>query len=267
LYIGLIHCYIALKDYESAKAATQLALQEWPYEDELVKLNQNINVFLDHQIKENEVQLLVSKLEQELNEQKEKHKREINEVREWALNLIKLQNRYTKNEETILESEEDWRVILKEMHNIAIAMINAQENKVEIQEIKSKFKQKYPKLSQDGLEFLTTGEYLYQIHKDNEIDFAPVMVEFSKVIETELNHLLRKQKLINSKQNLTLGQINHNLTKIKIANLPDITNFLDQLVFYRNGSAHTGQSTREKVEKVRKMILEDGWLELILDNL
>ncbi|HFJ9472421.1 tetratricopeptide repeat protein [Bacillus cereus group sp. MYBKT111-2] len=265
IYVGIIHCYIALKDYLSAKAFIQLGLKKWPYEDELIKMDKNVDMLMEHRLIERDIQSKMQTLLKDVEKLKDIHKNEIAEVREWALKLLKLQSRCTKDDEIILESEEDWRVILKQMHEIALTM---KENKgnvdIDYNQVKENFQKEFPKLNPDSLEFLSTGEYLYQIHQEGEIDFAPVMVEFSKVIETELNQLLKKHKVIKKNQSLTLGQIKHYLQKAKIKTLPNINEFLEQLIMYRNGSAHTGKSTKEKVKFIRNMILNDGWLKLIL---
>lgn len=87
------------------------------------------------------------------------------------------------------------------------------------------------------------------------------MVEFSKVVETELNLALKKKKLIN--KDLTLGQLKFNLEKVK--QYKEFLPFLEEVITHRNGSAHTGVSTRKKVKKVRALLLEDKWLERILE--
>ncbi|QNU25067.1 hypothetical protein [Geobacillus zalihae] len=264
IYMGLINCYIALKDFESAKAAITLALKQWPHEDEFFKIDQTINIFLDFQVSREQIENRVAELELELNNQKIKYQNKINEVRQWALKLIEIQNSTMNSKQLTIESEEDWQTIFQQIHDIALYIKNNNEDKVTYNKIKDKFCQEFKGISKEGLEFLSTGEYLYQLHKDQEIDFAPVMVEFAKVIEIELNLHLKKHKLIHKNTNLTLGQLNHQLKTFKVSTLPNITSFLDQLIRYRNGSAHTGQSTITKVEKVREMILNDGWLKLII---
>ncbi|NHM34062.1 tetratricopeptide repeat protein [Neobacillus terrae] len=265
IYVGTINCYIALNDYLSAKAFVQLGLQEWPYEDELIRMDKNIDALMEHRSAQEDIQTKMETLLNELKELKDTHKNEMNEVREWASKLLKLQSRCTKKEEIILESEEDWRAILRQMHEVALAMKEANKNPdLDYNKIKENFKKEFPKLNSDSLEFLSTGEYLYQIHQEGEIDFAPVMVEYSKVIETELNQLLKTHKLIKRNQSLTLGQIKYHLQKVKMGVLPNIDEFLDELITYRNGSAHTGKSTKIKVRYIRDMILNAGWLKLIL---
>jgi tetratricopeptide (TPR) repeat protein len=266
IYIGLIQCYIAMEDYISAKAATSLIKEKWLYDDELIKIEKNIELFLSKQKVENEIKQKVTELNAEIEQQRKAYEKEISEVRDWALNLIKLQNRCVKENDEINLNEADWRVIMKQMHEIALEMRESilVDSKL-FDNYKRDFKTAFPKISDEALTFLSTGEFLYQVHQSSHLDFAPIMVEFSKVVEVELNRLFLKKRLRKKNNFLTLGQLRHTINTMKISNLPNLDDFLDTIVTYRNGSAHTGSSTKEKVEKVRALILDKGWLKLILE--
>ncbi|SER92670.1 hypothetical protein SAMN04487944_1132 [Gracilibacillus ureilyticus] len=150
------------------------------------------------------------------------------------------------------------------MHKIALSMKEAnKDSNVDYIQLKEKIEKRFPNLHPDSLEFLTTGEYLYQVHQDNIIDFAPIVVEFSKVVENELNHSLKNHNIINKKQSLTLGQIYHKFNNVSIKNWPNIHEFLELVIKLRNGSAHTGKSTKSKVNSLRNMLFNDNWLQLI----
>ncbi|TWT27736.1 hypothetical protein [Planomicrobium sp. CPCC 101110] len=188
----------------------------------------------------------------------------VREANQSLVKLVHLQNQYTytKKEEDL--TEEEWRAILNQIHEIALEMKDrSKTDTVDYQVIKIEFKVRYPKLSEKGLNFLSTGEYLYQVHKGIDFDYAPIMVEFSKVIERELNLLLEKMQL---GKNLTLGNINYLVAdkKILVDKLRGIGSFLTELVKYRNGSAHVGESTQAKVEKVRSLLFDEGWIERII---
>lgn len=262
--IGMIHSYLSLREFASAKALIKMNLEQWPYEDELIKLEKQIDIFLEQEFSNSEILDTMNCLIKDAEEYKNAQGDNLSEVRTWAFELLKLQNRCTKDEKVIIENEEDWRVILNKMHHIAIEMKDSAPKKnVAYKDIHCKFQLNYPNIKSNSLEFLTTAEYLYQIHKENKIDFAPIVLEYSKVIEAELNRYLKELKFIDKKQNLTLGQIHFRLKKIKVSNLIGIEEFLDRLIYFRNGSAHSGQSTLETVEIIRTMILEDKWLKMI----
>ncbi|MED3354366.1 tetratricopeptide repeat protein [Bacillus thuringiensis] len=265
IYLGIINSYIQLDDYDSAKAAVKLGLKEFPYENNLLKLEQTINTLLGRmKNNEEEFKVDISKLQIELEYQKEKYLREMSEVRNWAEDLLKIQNRYTKNDELLLKSEADWGAVSLRLHKIALQVKEAQPNQGEFEQIKIQLKEEFPNLSQEGLTLLATGEFLYQVHFEKEIDFAPIVIEFARVIELELNNFLKRRKITKKNQNLTLGQMNNYLHKIKIKNLLNISGFLEELKNYRNSCAHTGQSTREIVQRVRNMILHENWLKVII---
>jgi hypothetical protein len=123
----------------------------------------------------------------------------------------------------------------------------------------------YPTLSNKGLEFLSTGEYLFSLHSNSEIDFAPIIVAFSKSVEVELNHFLKRKGWRNKKE-LTLGQVKFQLEKGKLIEDSWMLENLSELIKFRNGSAHTGTSTREIVQKVKNLIFNQGLLEKILSK-
>jgi hypothetical protein len=91
------------------------------------------------------------------------------------------------------------------------------------------------------------------------------MVEFCKVVENELNVIL-KQKMNQKKndKNYSLGQLRYKIERIKPLN--NFVPILVDIIGYRNGSAHTGSTTCEKTGKVRKLLIEDGWLNFILSQ-
>lgn len=95
---------------------------------------------------------------------------------------------------------------------------------------------------------MATAEYLFQHHKDSTIDFAPIMVEFCKVVENELRILLKQD-------NLTLGQAIQQIEQFKINPLIKELSKLKEIYLCRNGSAHTGVSTKEKVERIRELLI------------
>jgi len=266
IYTSLVNCYIALRQFSTAKTIITKLKEEWPFENQFKQLERHIDLFSDYDISDQETQKILHSLQKEINEQSVKHQNEIHKVRKWAVELLKLQNQISVDESNSLIEENDWSDFSAQMHKISLLMKS--ENKKELinyKEIKRGFKQSYPNMSNKGLEFLSTGEYLYKIHYHSEIDFAPVMVEFSKVIEVELNLLLKRKDWPNRKE-FTLGQIKYQLEKEKKSNDESMLEFLRVLITYRNGSAHTGYSTREKVQEVKSLILDQGWLKSILDS-
>ena len=264
IYVGLANCYIALGEFVKAKSITETIKRDWPFDDELARLERNIEVLLNQSISMDEVKKEAEHLKQLLSKQALKHEKDIEELKGWALKVFRLQSEYIDREQAI--DEDDWQAVMQEMHSIALDMKKEKNGSALYLDVKKKLQNKFEGISDKGLDFLATGEYLYQIHKENEIDFAPVMVEFSKVIETELNRHLAYIGLIDVKETLTLGSLNWRLRKINVESLSRYQDNLEKLIKFRNGSAHTGQSTREKVEVVRDLIMNTGWLDDILKH-
>lgn len=265
IYVGLANCYIALGEFVKAKSITESIKSDWPFDDELARLERNIEVLLNQSISMDEVKKETEQLKQLLSEQAFKYEKDIEELKGWALKIFRLQSEYIDGEQVI--DEDDWQAIMEEMHNIALDMKKEKNGSVRYIDVKKNLHNKFVGISDKGLDFLATGEYLYQMHKVNEIDFAPVMVEFSKVIETELNRHLAHLGLIDAKETLTLGGLNRRLRQINVEWLIPYQDNLEKLIKFRNGSAHTGQSTREKVAVVRDLIMNTGWLEDILKHM
>jgi tetratricopeptide (TPR) repeat protein len=264
IYINLIHGYIAAEEYVSAKAVVNLALGQYPNESQMKKLDRNIDSFIKLESNQEKIKQKTKELEDDLIHQKRKLNEEKHEIREWAINLLKLQNSQINGND--VESEDDWRSVVKQLHDIAIIMKESVAHKADYDQIKKELKEKFPSISNDALTFLATGEFLFNVHYESTIDFAPVMVEYSKVIECELNRLLKQKGLVTGDQNLTLGQMKYQMDKFRISSIPELSKCLTLLIKYRNGSAHTGFSTKAKVQKIRNLIIHEGFLQSILNS-
>ncbi|XZL10173.1 hypothetical protein ACSXBF_02130 [Clostridium perfringens] len=130
---------------------------------------------------------------------------------------------------------------------------------VSFTEIESSLISKYPNMSKKALKFLTTGEYLYRINENQYVDYAPIMIEYCKVVELELNNYLKNKGVIQDEK--MLGYINK---IIQNSNMYDVKKYLSDIVKYRNESAHTGSVDREKVEYIREILFEKDFLNLLL---
>jgi tetratricopeptide (TPR) repeat protein len=130
--------------------------------------------------------------------------------------------------------------------------------------IEREMQENFRQLSEKSRKFLSTGEYLYRIHQNNPtIDFAPIMIEFCKVVENELNEILKRKKIIDKRKNYTLGQLLYELEREKTNQFKDFITVLRTILQFRNGSAHTGSTDKNKTQKVRELLFEEGWLNYI----
>lgn len=262
-YISIIQASIESKDFILANVYYNLAVEKWPYDNQLFKFKKNIDSMIQAEEEKEEVKQKMEVIHREREQLEKTFNEKINKVKEWAVSLLKLQNRC--KEYVNIDSEDDWKIIERQMVEIAHKMVEENKDNQDYQDIKNKYKTIYPHLNYKSLSFLSTGEFLFHLHEKETMDYAPIMIEYCKVFETELNEVLKKRKLLNKKRNYTLGQILVELENNAPLGWDKFTITLREVIQYRNGSAHTGQSTREKVSKVRSYLLEDKWLDFILD--
>lgn len=182
-------------------------------------------------------------------------KKEVNRIRSWISNLIKTQNYYINIDDMDYELwtsfENNIEKIIEEMKK---DINNLKENNVKYEELYKNLKDKFYYITDDALFCLSTAEYLYQYNKNSFIDYAPIVVEFSKVFEIELNNVLGYEK------NKTLGQIITQSSNLIDSSHCNILDYIEEIRIIRNGSAHTGVSTEAKVDKLRKIIFESDIL-------
>lgn len=267
IYINLINSLLESNEYVSAKAIQKMALAKFPFDHDLKRLDSEI-IRLD--LKSLEIEAVndkINDLNKELSEQREVLQDRSKKVREWALDLIKLQDRCYKDDILVIKTEDDWRVIENQMISIADAMKSNYSSDTIYQKIDEEIKKDFDRMNEKSLGFLTTAEYLYQIHKnDSTIDFAPIMIEFCKVVENELNVILKQKKMIDKKKNYTLGQLLFELERDRFSLFTKFIPILKTILLYRNGSAHTGSTSIEKTDMVRRLLVEEGWLQYLVNK-
>ena len=262
-YIAIIQAYIECRELITAKAYFDIAIKKWPYNDELFKLNKILNSLISLEDENDQIKRKIESIKHEWNENEKVLKSKVNQVKEWAIALLRLQNRC--EDYLNFDSEEDWKVIERQMHEIAEKMFETENNNINYVDIKNKLKKLYPKLNEKSLTFLSTGEFLLNTHTNDFIDYAPIMIEYCKVVEIELNEVLKMRKILNKKREYTLGQILVELEKKNTMEWLSFTPVLREIIVLRNGSAHTGKSTRDKVINLRSYLLDEKWLDFILN--
>lgn len=265
LYENLIFCNIKLNDLVQARAIYEIANNKFPTSQILNRLLETLDIIQNVEAQQQEIEKKSKMLHIELEKQIQRHSKEIGKVREWANSLIQIQNKYESN---IIRDEEEWLAIENRMADVIIQMKREDDGyrgKLEIR--KHGLKEKFPKLNSISLDFLCTAEYLFDTHSNQFIDYAPILVEYCKVVEKELNiYLTKKISGIKTKKNknYTLGKCVKILNEYINPKNEYFLSMLNDLLEYRNGSAHSGQSTEKKVREVRKMIMDNGLLEYIL---
>lgn len=257
-YDELILTYISNKDFISAFATNKIALEKWGRLDRFNKYDIVLKNFIDFQKEKEVINTKLIEIENEREIEKNLYKDKINTVRGWVSDLIKIQTNTTENEVDI-ESEDFWNQYENTMKKVVDKMKNDAENiGADYTSIAGRLKSEYPNLSIKSAACLSTGEFLYQVNKDSFIDFAPIVVEYTKVFEIELNQIFKFSPF------KTIGGVIFYLRKINNSKWNSVAECLEILRQIRNGSAHTGLSTLEKVEKIRDIIFKENWLSYIL---
>ena len=120
-YVNIIQGYIECKDFIRAMAYYQLAVKKWPYHDELFKLKRIMDSFIRAEGENEGIKSKIEAILQEKEHREQELKEKVNQFNEWAVSLLKLQGRC--EEYLDFNSEEDWKVIERQMHEIAQKML------------------------------------------------------------------------------------------------------------------------------------------------
>lgn len=257
LYEGIINCYINLKDYFTALAYNTIAINEFIHEDSFRMLSKMLNNFVDIK-KENELKEEQLKIvEEELKKQQKYTRKALLKVSKWAEEIMNIQD--IGIEEFVEDNE--FEEIEKRLLVIAKYMKSETSLKdITYTKLRRKLLEKYRGIEKRSIDFLATGEFLYYANEGNMMDYAPIMLEFCKVIELELNAYIKR--VFKVKSYYTLGKLNKNITRWGNKDLKEL---LDLITEYRNLSAHSGMIDREKVTYIRKLFFEDGLLDELIN--
>lgn len=253
IYVPLIDCYFRQGDYITAKGIWLIAKEQFPEQTSIDVWGNIIDQTLDISGRTERMNEQYLAIKQELEGEREKNRNKDKTIRQWAVELMKIQGDVGDIEEM---DEDTWELFSEKIENTISKMTTDMKLSNSYAEIKADFRRSFPKLEENSLEFLTTAEYLYRINMNNIIDFAPIMVEYCKVIENELRVVLVAKDMM-------LGNALKHIKNLNISPLIHKYNQLNEIYTYRNGSAHTGLSTKEKVEKVRQLFFDRGVLKTI----
>lgn len=247
LYTALLSSLYQEKEYIKAKIILEEALQDYPNN---ISIKSWVTI-LDNAIsQENALQSFEEELKKQkviYFEERENLEKAMHKYRSWAEQLLTIQSKEF-NEQTLEVEMEKILEILKEESTFSSK---------KVKEIKASIEKRFPYLDYKSLMFLSTAEFLYESNRFELMDFAPIVVEYSKVIENELN------KRLKLKPKHTLGQLIYYIRENNPPHYYDYLIELEKIVACRNGSAHTSESTIEVVESIR----ETFYTEELLKNL
>lgn len=245
---GLIQVYNSQKKYELARTYATVAKEKLPGKNDWeiwLKVLPEI---------ENKTQLyetVKQKLEQSLNE----NKNQKTSFRLWAQQLIQLQDTVNGLD---LDDNDEWGRYEEKMNEILAEMSKLINKESTVYQQKLAWiNTNFPSLDLDAKCFLVTAEVLFELHKSSTIDFAPIIVEYSKVVEKQLRVKLGAQ--IPSNRHM-LGEIIGCISGNHIAPYDAYVTDLRVVNNMRKRSAHTGTLIKTDVDNMRNIFYQNNLL-------
>ena len=244
LYENIVYCYIQLKDYDKAVAYNDMAKELYIHESNFMKNDLMLEALIQQGENIKNKELVIKEITMELEKEKELIRRKSGQIREWAIVLTGIQED--------LNEDDDWEVFESKMLELADSICEKMNSDKGMKKALKDIRKKYYTLESKSMNFLSTAEMLYMTYNDELIDFAPIIIEYCKVIEVEINTIFRK--VYNSFKNHTLGEIKYMLKNEGNKYLVDK---LEKIVSIRNKSAHSGDCSKEDMELIRTTILDE----------
>lgn len=244
LYENIVYCYIQLKEYDKAVAYNDMAKELYIHESNFIKNDLILETLIQECENIKNKELVIKEISMELEKEKELIRRKSGQIREWAIVLTGIQEGFSE--------DDDWEVFETKLLELADSICKKMGSDKVIKKALKDIKKKYYTLETKSKNFLSTAEMLYMTYSDELIDFAPIIIEYCKVIEVEINTIFKK--VYNSFKNHTLGEIKYILKNEGNQYLVDK---LDKVVSIRNKSAHSGDCSKEDMELIRNTILDE----------
>ena len=251
IFMNTISIYMKQQDYKNAIIHLQLADELVPDFPEWAIYKKTLPVieYNQKELEEARNELLSVKAEAE---------RQAQISQELVQKLIDLQDQFKKAN---MDKFKDWNLFEKEIDKIIEQLeAEASKNQQLMNSVKERFTRQFTNYSPDALHFLTTAEVLYEMHKNNEIDFACIVVEYCKVLEHQLRNVMGDQIPESMKM---LGQIIGLIRGKKDSPYAKCLNQLNNVNELRKQSAHTGSLTKREAERIRSIYFDEGLLDFL----
>ncbi len=274
VYKYLIQAYFANKEYDFAQAVL-MKYKEAGYPEDTIDSEMILRIESEIAGEKDEIQSAYDELTTEL----EKEKAETSILKRNALDWYKklLDCQLVDDKETV--DDEEWESHHSEKMDKAIKSIIVycgNKDSKNYQNITSLIDKRFPKLEKTSRNFLATAEQIYTEFEDNKfIDFAPVMVEYSRFIETLLWRYInnsqeyklsgQKAKEFNN-QGETLGAATY-VAGRRGGSLFKYHEKLQWIKDNRNRSAHINVSREPEVSGIRKFLWESDIVDTLCDIL
>lgn len=251
VFKNTISIYIKQQDYKSASIHLALAEELIPdHPDwEIYKKILPVIEITQKELSEARAELLSVKAEAE---------EQARVSRELVEKLMDLQDQFRKAN---MDKYNNWKPFEDEINKI-IDQLEAEASKDQkrMENVKDKFTSKFSNYSPEAIHFLTTAEVLYELHKNNEIDFACIVVEYCKVLEHQLRRVMGDQIPESVKM---LGGIIGLISDKKDSPYTKCLGQLNEVNELRKQSAHTGSLKKQEAERIRTIYFDEGLLDLL----
>lgn len=247
----LLESFNYLSKYSMARAYLKIGLEKFPTNRSLESLNSVMPAIED-------IQSEYSRANETLEHERKICEHQRNNFRKWASDLILLQN---STHDYDLDMTKNWDEFETQMSQVILSMKSSVQDKSGlITEIEQSVQRDFQNLTDESKRFLTTANFLFETHKNNIIDFAPIVIEYSKIVERQLRNLLGNR--LNDDEKM-LGQILYKINDESIMPYKNSIGKLYRVNKLRKKGAHTGLLTKDNAEEIRHLLFEEGLLVML----
>lgn len=135
---------------------------------------------------------------------------------------------------------------------------NPRNKKYLLNNIRERIEKEYDFLSEDGREILISTEYLY-LNENEDIDYSGIYIGYIKLLEIEL-----KGK-VSVKENITFGSLIEKIEQVRVFNSLIQELGKNRVIDNRNRGAHNGIIKKIECGRIRKVLIEEGWLRRVVE--
>lgn len=268
-YTLLFLCYVYEEDYIKAKAfyeeiQTKLAGSDMAMISRcLIQVNEKTAEKMD------EIEEKQRELQRQLEEAAKENQTQKQLLKKWTTILANCQSG-NESQEISTEIWEEQFADKMEQAIREISRLVKKSNESGYRTEAARVKQAFPKLPEEAGKFLASAEQMYRVFQDNEvIDFAPVMVEYCKVIEVLLWSYLDRtgeydpEIADNRRKDKTLGSAEFVIRQAgSKKSLFGFLKGIERVTRFRNKSAHKEVLKKEPdLKEVQKLIWDSGLLQ------
>lgn len=264
-YMLLFFCYVCEQDYMKARVFYE-EIRETLGNSDRVRISAallSVNEKVKGQLEQAEETR--KKLHAQLEQVRQDNEQNRAILKQWTLLLVECQ----VGDEISDISEEYWNENVRDKMDQTIGKISSMLKKANADsyvQMEKQVREQFPQMPETARKFLASADQMYEVFKKNPIiDFAPVMVEYCKVIEVLLwDYLDRTGEYAeeigqNTNQLKTLGTAAWAIGRGGSGkSLYSYQRDIAQINELRCESAHKEKSMEPDVKEVRKFIRESG---------